>query len=271
MGAGRGGGSLDLPQVKKTMNRFLFSLALIAVLSMNALSAPVMFQSGPGTALLELYTSEGCNSCPPAETWLSGLKESPGLWRDFVPVAFHVDYWDDLGWRDAWGTPAYTERQRLYAAEWHSESVYTPGLVLNGREWRDWSASTDGPKHSESPGGVLAVSSPDTNHWQISFKPAHDDVAAFEVHAAMLAGDLTSDVKAGENKGRRLKHDFAALNLLHASLVRSAESAHGEFVLPAPPMTAGSSLALAVWVTRAGQLEPLQAAGGWLVRPASSH
>ena len=66
-------------------------------------AAPVTFAStARQTSLLELYTSEGCSSCPPAEAWLSGLKDNPGLWRDFVPVAFHVDYWNYLGWRDKW-------------------------------------------------------------------------------------------------------------------------------------------------------------------------
>ena len=76
-------------------------------------SMPVIFKSSERrTALLELYTSEGCSSCPPAETWLSRLTDSPGLWKDFVPIGFHVDYWDHLGWRDKWGSKAFSERQQ---------------------------------------------------------------------------------------------------------------------------------------------------------------
>jgi len=70
------------------------------------------------TALLELYTSEGCSSCPPAEVGWSKLKTSAGLWLDFVPIAFHVDYWDDLGWPDPFATPTASKRQRAYAATW---------------------------------------------------------------------------------------------------------------------------------------------------------
>ncbi|MDQ3115241.1 MAG: DUF1223 domain-containing protein [Verrucomicrobiota bacterium] len=75
------------------------------------------------THLLELFTSEGCSSCPPAEAWLSKLKDDPGLWRDFVPLAFHVDYWDRLGWRDPFASKVWTSRQYEYSARWKSSNV----------------------------------------------------------------------------------------------------------------------------------------------------
>src|SRR5712671_5590397 len=135
-------------------------------------ATPVQFQSGATqTGLLELYTSEGCSSCPPAELWLSRLKESPKLWKDFVPVAFHVDYWDYLGWRDPWANKSFSERQHAYARAWRSDSVYTPGFVLNGKEWRAWSKQKDGPKSAGVKAGVLTVSSSERNHWQVSFAP----------------------------------------------------------------------------------------------------
>src|SRR5579859_7181132 len=90
--------------------------ALLAAITMKAQDTNLVFESRTQqTALLELYTSEGCSSCPPAEAWLSRLKGSPVLWKDFVPVAFHVDYWDYLGWRDKLGARQFSERQRAYA------------------------------------------------------------------------------------------------------------------------------------------------------------
>jgi hypothetical protein len=155
-------------------------LSAIFVAAVNAQNAPLTFQSsGKQTALIELYTSEGCSSCPPAETWLSRLKESPGLWKDFVPLAFHVDYWDYLGWRDPWANKSFSDRQRAYAKQWRSESIYTPGFVLNGKEWRDWSALKDGPKSAGVNAGVLTVTSSDTNHWQVSFAPANASSADY--------------------------------------------------------------------------------------------
>lgn len=240
------------------------------VAAVNAQNAPFTFQSSAKqTALIELYTSEGCSSCPPAETWLSRLKESPGLWKDFVPLAFHVDYWDYLGWRDPWANKSFSDRQRNYARQWHSESIYTPGFVLNGKEWRDWSGRKDGPKSAEVKAGVLTVSSSDTNHWQVRFAPANASSANYEVHAAWLAGGLSSQVKAGENRGRLLSHDFVVLKLATASLVRSGNVVQGEFILSQPRGGAESDLALAVWITPAAGLEPLQATGGWITRPVS--
>ncbi len=116
---------------------------LPAVLCLAATSlmaaAPTTFESGETpAALVELFTSEGCSSCPPADAWVSTLKGNPGLWKRIVPVVFHVDYWNSLGWSDRFSSPENTARQRRYAAVWGTDSVYTPGMVLNGREWRNW-------------------------------------------------------------------------------------------------------------------------------------
>ena len=143
---------VDLQNLRPMKQLFVF-LTLIAVFSVNAQTNTTTFRSTTEqTALLELYTSEGCSSCPPAEAWLSGLKESPGLWKSFVPLAFHVDYWDYLGWRDPWAARLYSDRQRAYAGRWHSESIYTPGFVLDGKEWRGWPGRKDVPK-APSEGG----------------------------------------------------------------------------------------------------------------------
>ncbi len=101
-------------------------------------AAEVKFQSGPArTHLLELFTSEGCSSCPPAEKWLSELRGNSRLWKQFVPLAFHVDYWDRLGWTDRFANKVFTARQQAYSAAWRSGTVYTPAFVLDGREWQD--------------------------------------------------------------------------------------------------------------------------------------
>ena len=118
--------------------------------------------------------------------------------------------------------------------------------------------------------GVLTVTSSDTNRLKVSFAPANTGDADYEVHAALLAGGLSSKVKAGENRGRLLRHDFAVLTLATASLVRGGDGAKGEFVLNKQRNAAASDLALAVWITPAGRLEPLQATGGWLARTASA-
>jgi hypothetical protein len=242
--------------------------SLLAISPALAQTNLIQFQSAPErTALLELYTSEGCSSCPPAEAWLSGLKDSPRLWKDFAPVAFHVDYWNSLGWKDAWSDAEFSERQRSYAALWHGENIYTPEYVLNGKEWRNWFTGKNGPKSDGEKVGVLTAASGDGKRWQVNFVPLKNSAASYEIHAALLAGEIVSDVKAGENRGRQLPHDFAVVNLVQIGLTTGNGAAHGRFVISAPKAGAGKTSALAVWVTRAGELTPVQATGGWLVAP----
>jgi hypothetical protein len=228
----------------------------------------IKFQSAQEqTALLELYTSEGCSSCPPAEAWMSRLQESPRLWKDFAPVAFHVEYWDSLGWKDVWSSEEYSDRQRAYAQAWHSDNIYTPCFVLNGKEWHNWLTRKNGPSSDPQVVGILTVTSTDTNRWQAAFAPGNPDGADYEIHAALLAGGITSDVKAGENEGRRLGHDFLVANLVQMGMTTTGSVAKGKFILDTPKHNSGKTLALTVWVTRAGELEPLQTTGGWLIPP----
>ena len=98
------------------MRPLLFlGMAFIALASLPAAN-PIVLRSGQqAVPLLELFTSEGCSSCPPAEAWLGKLRHDDGLWRDFVPLAWHVNYWDRLGWPDRFAERVYTDRQYAYA------------------------------------------------------------------------------------------------------------------------------------------------------------
>jgi hypothetical protein len=211
------------------------------------------------THLIELFTSEGCSTCPPAEAWLSNLKNEARLWHDFVPVAFHVDYWDHLGWRDPFASKTWTERQANYSARWKIESVYTPAFVLDGVAWHNTelvppAAATDTP-------GVLKIT---INGERITaaFQPANSTGRHYEIHVARLGFALSAEVTAGENSGRKLVHDFVVLGLTSEGM----KSGVKELRLPAtsPAQVAGSRSAIAAWVTQAGQIEPIQAVGGWL-------
>jgi hypothetical protein len=243
----------------------IFSLIFLPTfICLSTVAASVTFQSSETQAsLLELYTSEGCSSCPPAEKWFSSLKTSSALWKDFVPVAFHVDYWDYLGWHDPWASGEFTDRQHAYARAWRSDSVYTPEFALNGKEWRAWSRSRSFPTSTAKP-GILKVTSADLKNWAVTFAPTTASGETYEAHAALLASGLTSNVKAGENKGQRLEHDFIVTRLKSLLLSSDGNKAQGSFELALPKGDLAKSSALAVWVTRSGSLEPLQATGGWL-------
>jgi len=147
--------------------------------------------------VVELYTSEGCSSCPPADRWLSTLKDAPGV----IAAAFHVDYWDGLGWKDRFASPRYSERQaRLQAAD-GVRSAYTPQVRVNGRDWRRWPQLPPASTRStvrlalhRAGAGVLVeaqgrADAPLTLWW------------------AALEDGHVSDVRAGENGGVRLQHD----------------------------------------------------------------
>lgn len=226
-----------------------------------AVAAETVLQSGPARiALVELFTSEGCSSCPPAERWLADRRTDPGLWRDFVPVAWHVTYWDKLGWPDRLAQRAFTDRQYAYAAAWHRDSVYTPCLVRDGREWQPGHATG-----ADAPAGLLRVRyEPHAGAVEVEFKPAAPASAGFEVHAAILGGGLRTSVRAGENSGRTLEHEFTVLAVTQVPLAGAETPLHGHLTLSVPSDPPAPRHALAVWVTRPGELMPLQAAGGWL-------
>jgi hypothetical protein len=210
------------------------------------------FESAPTrTHLIELFTSQGCSSCPPAEAWLSKLKNEPRLWKDFVPLAFHVDYWDRLGWRDPFAAKEWTARQYQYSANWNSESVYTPGFVLDGREWMGRSV----PAAATEKSGVLKLSIKDQKI-AAEFVPADAAIKDVDLHVATLGFDLTTKVNAGENSGRNLKQDFVVLSLANEKM----PSGKSEIPFKSDPRSG----AIAAWITAPNQVEPIQAVGGWL-------
>ena len=111
---------------------------IIYILLLNSLYAEnVYFESGvKRNTLIELFTSEGCSSCPPAETYLNNLKNNNELWEKWIPVAFHVDYWDYIGWKDKYATKTFGLRQSRYASLNRVSTVYTPAFMVNGSSWR---------------------------------------------------------------------------------------------------------------------------------------
>ena len=193
---------------------------------------------------------------------MSRLRTDSGLWKKFVPIAFHVDYWDHLGWRDRFSSKQWTERQSHYAALWQTESVYTPAVVLNGRELRNWSGTNvSGPNEKAS--GVLIAKATDGHDFTIEFRPASGVSGNWDAHLALLASGVSSKVDAGENSGRNLKHDFVVLGLRDAAMEGDGEVRRARLTIPATEES-GARLAVAIWVSARDQLAPVQATGGWL-------
>src|SRR5882724_9094187 len=230
-------------------------------------SEPKTFESGDTqSSLIELFTSEGCSSCPPAEKWLSALKSSSDLWKKIIPVAFHVDYWDRLGWRDRFAKPEFTARQRRHVAAWRGDSVYTPGFVVNGREWRDWFGNRTLWRERPAKAGNLRVTLSNETDVTAVFTREDSRTSPLQLHVALLGSNLESDVKRGENSGRKLRHDFVVLQLAKVDLIASGDRWIGSILIP--KQNAEKPRAFAAWVSEEDVDSPIQATGGWLNSPA---
>jgi len=225
----------------------------------NAYGETLHFSSGEKrVTLIELFTSEGCSSCPPAEAWLGGFKSDQRLWHEIIPVAFHVDYWDSLGWKDTFSSPLHSQRQRRYQREGGVRSVYTPGIVVNGLEWRGWFRLQD-PPFKRHPAAQLELAlGGSTVTAQYAGITQHNE--AYILNLAVLAFDHRSQVTSGENSGRYLHQDFAVVGYKTAA----SNSGSWHTTLPSLIHTEAKRYGVAAWVSRAGSQAPLQAAGGWI-------
>ena len=182
--------------------------------------------------LVELYTSEGCSSCPPADRWLSGLPSLPSLpslpgGEDVIAVSFHVNYWDMLGWPDRFASAANTERQRAIQGPSGARQLYTPQVLVDGRDWRRW------------PGLPPAADA-----------PAQRPVVTLQSQGDQVIASVGGLAPRGGAGGERLEGWWAVVEDGHRSAVRRGENAgrdlrHDHVVrqyLPVPPWSAGESV-----------------------------
>jgi hypothetical protein len=248
----------------------LLAAAVVAVSPVAAADPVCRAQSGRQTvALVELYTSEGCDSCPPADRWLSSTfpagesREGPAL---ATAIAFHVDYWDRLGWKDRFATPGWTKRQYDSARAARSDLVYTPQVLLQGRDLRDWHAE------KRSAAAIAAVDgTPARADIALEVAPqpgavvvnatAHVPGAANRKGAALFVAltedGLASEVKAGENKGKRLVHDHVVRDLRGDIAIGSGGDGTGRIMM-ALPAEAGKSSTIVAFVQNVDTGDVLQ-------------
>jgi hypothetical protein len=188
--------------------------AVLMCLSVQPVLAQCSAKSPPHTvALLELYTSEGCSSCPPADRFISSLAARPGLAQQVVPLALHVDYWDYIGWKDRFATRDYTERQRWLSGLAHSKTIYTPEIFVSSHELRDWNTSARLSDALQRVNAKPAQADIVLRQRERTGKTAAVDVevrapAGGKLFVALFENGLSSNVKSGENSGTTLKHDY---------------------------------------------------------------
>ena len=204
--------------------------------------------------LLELYSSQGCSSCPPAEKWINRFVDEPQLWQSLVPVVFHVDYWDYLGWKDPYSHPAFTARQGEFKKQGLSRSVYTPGFIVNGREWRGWFQGRDLPKLAPMAGNLeVTLKGEKVAAAYNNFKPGQ------VLNLAILGFGLNTHINAGENRRKTLRQEFVVLNF--KQIKGHQNGWQGEWQLPKQP---AARYGISAWVTNGKSLKPVQATGGFL-------
>ncbi len=251
-------------------SRLIISLVTISWLSFCAVcshAAPTIFQSGSQQVqLIELYTSEGCSSCPPADKHISALLTDQNLWKTRIPIAFHVDYWDYVGWKDPFAKPEHSQRQRLHQRLGNTRSVYTPGFVIDGREWTGFFNGAAWPRQkSNEPGDLQIVY--DKGHVDVTYIPAdlpgNKKPRALELQLAWLGMGLDSEVKRGENSGLTLPHNFVVLRST-GSLLRAEDNYHASLILDSNNLPKAERYAVVAWLEDTMSRKPVQAVGGWI-------
>jgi len=195
--------------------------------------------SAPSFALVELFTSEGCSSSPPADDLLAEIvAEFRARNQPVFALAFHVDYWNSLGWEDPFSTSAYSERQRRYAQVSDSRLVYTPQMIVNGKQEFVGSSRAKAYRSIKS---ALAQPAQITLTLGKS-KTSHDRFLALDyevsqaltdavLHIALVEQGIVQQVPRGENAGRTLRHENVVRVLKTVSLNKTLQ---GQVLLPIP-------------------------------------
>ena len=202
--------------------------------------------------IVELFTSEGCSSCPPADRALRFLAEQqPVSNAEVIPLAFHVDYWNYLGWKDPFSSAAFSRRQEMYVERFKLNSGYTPEMVVDGRA--EFVGSDTGAAARQiadaavqTKGTVSLAVEGDTLNVSIIGLPAQRHATVF---LAATEDGLTSDVRAGENGGQKLQHVGVVRSLtLLATVEKGANSFQKKVDFPNIPEWNTSNGRLVVFV-----------------------
>jgi hypothetical protein len=224
-------------------------------------------------ALVELYTSEGCDSCPPADRWFSALKADAGR-GNVVPLSFHVDYWDYIGWKDRFAEPLYGLRHREAAVRGGAKVVYTPQVFLDGREFQAWrrtpadkvSVVTAGPRTARPALQLSAL--PGAAGVQVTVAGTYAATGRKgEAYVAFFENGIASDVTAGENRGVRLQHDFVVRRWLGPFAFDGGTLNFSTVIVPpTDALVAQSGIAVVAYDDRGSVLQalsvPLRECGG---------
>ena len=227
---------LDFRPIRSVSNNVMrvVTLTLLALMVLPCLAgdARVITASSPEhrVALLELYTSEGCSSCPPADLFLSALKSSSLTDQQLIPIAFHVTYWDYLGWQDRYADRIHDQRQRTQVKLDSSRTVYTPQFMLNGSDYRRLHRLADDIQRINAQAAPYQLDlnvtlNADTLSTRLESKRLTDSGDKAVVYLVLYEHDLSSDITAGENEDKELYHDYVVRELQGPFLIENDRQA----------------------------------------------
>ncbi|MBL8325264.1 MAG: DUF1223 domain-containing protein [Rubrivivax sp.] len=202
--------------------------------------------------VVELYTSEGCSSCPPADRWLSTLKGR----SDVIALGYHVTYWDRLGWPDRFASEQFTRRQYEWAARQGRGNVYTPQVLVDGLDWRAWPRLPD-TSAPAAPAPVLTLTREPDGKVLARVEPQPANSSQLGGYWAVVEHDHASRVRAGENSGETLRHDHVVR--LHRAVPAFAAREGLVSRLDVLPGAASNPRRIVFVVTRPPTEVPLQA------------
>jgi hypothetical protein len=230
--------------------RMLYTL-VAATFSVAAQAATdcVAERSSARPHLVELYTSEGCSSCPPADDWLRRIPAPSNI----VALAFHVDYWDYLGWHDRFSESRFTTRQQEQASRDHAGGIYTPQVVLDGHSWTNWYRGSL-PASPSTAAATMRVTTTSGARLHVHVDTTMDnaaDATGFRNYIALTEDGLSSQVGAGENRGVLLHHDHVVRAFVGPLPLAGGET---EFMLPGDIDTAHSSVVAFAQRARDGEI-----------------
>lgn len=258
---------------KPSLRTIILSIGLILLLTLlfrmgNAQTAPNRTRT---PVLVELFTSEGCSSCPPADALLAKLShDQPVASAQIIILGEHVDYWDHLGWRDRFSSAQYTERQREYGSRLEVDDIYTPQMVVNGSEQfvgndaaHALRAITQASQASRTPRLSLALSRPTMNGRRLSASVSATTPLPQlqgDIYAALVDPSDSTNVLHGENGGHRLQHAGVVRTLERVGSLKDLASGPHSFGLDLPKDAAPDSMQLVVFAQRPGPGAVLAAA-----------
>ncbi len=220
-----------------------------------------MAKSGENKAsVVELYTSEGCSSCPPADEYLSGLEAKLGADAQVIPLAFHVDYWNYLGWEDPFSKAQFTKRQRRLGVLNEQRTIYTPEFIVDGKESRNHAIAQNvvAANTSKAKAGIdLELTQTDVS---VQAKVTVDNIAKSSgsvLYVVLYENNISRRIENGENRGKTLHHDYVVRDLQGPKKVRNGDTL--SFSLPIDPEWETDNMGMVVMVKSSRTGETLQA------------